>query len=119
MSVSAEFLDWISERLAPMGAIRTRRMFGGAGIYCEADFFAIVIDDTLYLKVDELDRPRYEAQGLAPFTYQAGCGRTTTLGYYPAPEAALDDDEALLDLARAARDVARRAAGGKRKPRRK
>ena len=41
--------------------------------------FALILRDTLYFKVDDGNRPAYEAEGLAPFTYEAR-GRTVRVG---------------------------------------
>ena len=38
------------ELLAPLGAVRVRRMFGGWGLYVGDVFVALVLDDQLYLK---------------------------------------------------------------------
>ena len=40
------------ELLAPHGAARARRMFGGVGIYLDGLFIALIADERLYLKVD-------------------------------------------------------------------
>ena len=53
-------------------------MFGGHGIYDGATMFAIIVDDSLYFKADELTRPAFTAQGLRPFSYTAR-GKTMTM----------------------------------------
>ncbi len=88
-------------------------MFGGWGIYKDAVMFALIAYDTLYLKVDDQNRPAFEAQGLQPFTY-AGKGRPIQMSYYEAPSEGFDDPEILCDWARAAFAAALRA-----KPKRK
>ena len=50
MAVGKEFMIFVQEALAPVGVIRIRRMFGGAGVYADDLFFAIIADDQLYLK---------------------------------------------------------------------
>lgn len=44
--------DFIKDALRPLGTITVRRMFGGAGIYCDGIIFALLSDDAVYLKVD-------------------------------------------------------------------
>jgi DNA transformation protein and related proteins len=48
-----EFVDYVLEQLSPLGGVRAKRMFGGHGVYLEGLFFALVADDTLYLKALE------------------------------------------------------------------
>ena len=45
-------------------------MFSGAGIYADGVIFAIIFDDTLYLKADELFSRDFAAEGKGPFTYR-------------------------------------------------
>ena len=42
MAVSRDYLQYVLEQLAGLGELRSRRMFGGAGLYCAEVFFAIV-----------------------------------------------------------------------------
>jgi DNA transformation protein len=82
-------------------------MFGGWGLRSDGLFFAIVADDALYLKADDLTRPRFEEAGLHPFRPHPD--RPTAMPYYPPPDEAMDGPEALLPWARLALEAARRA----------
>lgn len=95
-----EYLDWLCERLAPLGPVRAKSMFGGWGLYCDELFFAIVVDDILYVKADAQSRPEFAAEGLQPFTYPMKDGRLQSMNYFPLPDAALDDDALLIAWAR-------------------
>ena len=119
MAVSASFLDYVKELFAPFGAISVRRMFGGAGGYCDDLFFAIVDDDAVYLKVDDETREAFEARGLAPFTYETKDGRPLSMSYYSAPEEIFDEEDELRRWTSLALDAAMRAAKLKKKPGRK
>ena len=77
-------------------------MFGGHGLYCDGAFFAIVLDDVLYLKTDEKSRPRFVAADLKPFVYATKRGKRTSRNYYRAPAEALESPEAALAWAREA-----------------
>jgi len=114
MSASPEFCEHVTDLLAGFGPVSIRRMFSGAGLFRDGIMFALIVSDTLYLKVDDTTRPAYEAEGMGPFTYQRK-GEAAALGYYQAPEAALDDPETMRDLARDAFAVALRAQA-KKKP---
>jgi len=57
-------------QLEAAGSIRTRRMFGGVGIYIDDAFCAIIGADTgcLYLKVDQSNLSDYEQESMEPFS---------------------------------------------------
>ena len=118
MAAQSEFVNYLLELLAPLGAVHARAMFGGHGIYRDDLMFGLVADDTLYLKADDGNRAEFEAEGLPPFTYKKN-DREYAMSYYQAPPDALDDSEALCHWARRACEAAVRAAAGKRtKPQR-
>ena len=50
MARQSEFVTYLLEQLAPLGEVRARAMFGGYGIYLGERMFALVAEDTLYLK---------------------------------------------------------------------
>ena len=99
MSVSKDYLAWLEELFAPLGRIRIKRMFGGAGIYCEELLFAIVIYDALYLKVDDASQAAFEAEGLEAFRYEAK-GKLMQMSYCRAPDEALESPALMLPWAR-------------------
>ncbi|WP_417069548.1 TfoX/Sxy family protein [Niveibacterium terrae] len=105
----SEHVDWLCERLDALGSIQPRRMFGSWGLYCDGIFFAIVADEVLYLKVDSVSRPDFEAAGLEAFSYSTKDGRQQSLSYFPMPEAALDDEREFLSWARRGLGAALRA----------
>jgi len=107
-----EFVDYVLEQLSPLGGVRAKRMFGGHGIYLEGLFFALVADDTLYLKADDENRPQFESRGLGPFRYRVK-GKERTMSYYSLPDAALEDRAELLTWARPSIEAALRAAARK------
>ena len=90
-------------------------MFGGHGVYLDGLMFALIASDTLYLKVDDGNRDRYEALGIMSFRPSAD--RPMTMSYYPPPEDVFEDEEMLADWARAAFEAALRGRpkGGTRK----
>lgn len=67
MSVSDGYIDFVCDLLSPLGDITVKRMFGGAGIYSDGLFFAIIENDTLRFKVDDTNRADFEAAGMGPF----------------------------------------------------
>ncbi len=103
------FSDFLEDLFGPLGGVSMRRMFGGLGIWRDGLMFALVADDVLYFKADEETRPRYEAEGSAPFSYTSKTGRTTIMSYWRSPERLFDEPDAFLDFAREACAAAGRA----------
>ena len=62
-------------------------MFSGAGIYADGVMFAILVDDTLYLKADALSARDFAAEGKGPFTYRPKGRRTSRHVYWRCPSA--------------------------------
>ena len=122
MAPSASHLNHLKDLFAPFGDISIRKMFGGAGIYCDGMIFAIADDDDVWLKVDDVSRTEFEDAGLNPFEVEMN-GKKGTMSYYKPPDDIYDDEDALrrwtgLALAAAARSkkpVKKKTA--KKKPR--
>lgn len=108
------FLDHALDRLAFVPGLRARAMFGGYGLYQDEVIFAIIVDDTLYLKANDASRGDFEAAGLGPFRYTAR-GKTMTMQYYEAPAEAFEDAEVLRRWTGKALDAALAARTGKTK----
>ena len=108
MPVSDEYLTYVIDQLECVGPVQARRMFGGAGLYCDGLFFALVADDVLYFKVDDSNRSDYESAGMGasrPFP-----DKPNIMQYYEVPIEALENRDTLYDWARKALDVAERKA---------
>ena len=93
------FHDRILDRLAALGDISARAMFGAHGLYWRGVIFALLFRDRLYLKVDERSRPDFEARGMGMFRPNE---RQTLKSYYEVPPEVLADPESLLYWAREA-----------------
>jgi DNA transformation protein len=106
--MSDEFIDYVMELLGPFGTVRTRRMFGGHGVYLDGLMFAIVSDDTLYLKADEMNRVEFEQAGCEIFGY-ARKGKRASLNFFRAPADAMDSAQLMLPWARTAYAAALRS----------
>ncbi|TFG48303.1 MAG: TfoX family protein [Gemmatimonadales bacterium] len=99
------------------GTIRSRRMFGGVGVYAGERGFALIDDDIIYLKADDLTVPAFEAEGLPPFR-PFGEG-TKPMKYYTVPVEWLDDVELLGPWAARALEAADRGKKRRAKGRRR
>jgi DNA transformation protein len=100
------------ELLAPLGAVRARRMFGGHGLYKDDLFFALIANEGLYLKVDAATQPAFAAAGCAPFVYSAK-GKAMSLSYWTVPADAMESPALMQPWARQALAAALRARAAK------
>jgi DNA transformation protein len=114
--MSEELIEHLRDLFEPLGPISARAMFGGHGVYFEGMIIGIVIEDALYLKVDEHTRARFEAVGSAPFVYDLR-GKPLAMSYWSLPEDAMDSPQAMRPWAQMAIEAARRKPPPK--PRRK
>ncbi|MGH7447968.1 MAG: TfoX/Sxy family protein [Longimicrobiales bacterium] len=111
MSVSHEYRAYTLEQLGRVLPVTSRSMFGGVGIYTEGLFFALMDDDTLYLKVDDVNRAEFEAIGSGPFRPYDD---ERAMQYYALPGDLLEDVDALRGWVEGAVAVARRARARRR-----
>ena len=51
MASHQDFVDYVAEQLREAGTIRSRKMFGEYGLYCDGVFFAVICDDQFFVKV--------------------------------------------------------------------
>ena len=103
-----DFIAHLLDLFETFGDVSARRMFGGHGVFRHGLMFGLVADDTLYLKVDDRPRGRYEVLGLPAFIYEKK-GKPVALGYHRVSEEALEDPSELRDWAEQAYSVALRA----------
>ena len=101
------------ELFAPMGAGRSKRMFGGHGIYVDDLFVALIVADRLYLKADDASRATFAQAGCEPFIYD-GAGKKVTVSYWTVPAEAMESPALMQPWARLAIDAALRARASKR-----
>lgn len=92
MAQQGEFVEFVIEQLVSSGEFRARAMFGGYGIYQCDIMFAIIVDDRLYFKADDITCKEFTARGLNPFTYLSR-GKTITMQYYEAPPEVFEEPE--------------------------
>ncbi len=121
MVASDAFAEFLREQLAPLGPITVRRMFGKSGVFCDGVMLGMVTENTLYLRVDELNRETFsEASAYPPLNY-AKKGGTIDLAFWRVPDRLFDEPEEFIIWAREALAAARRVATKRERtaPRRK
>lgn len=106
MAISEDYLNYVLDQLSPLEGLRSKRMFGGIGLYAEGLFFALIEEETLRFKVDDHTRETYLAHGSTAF--KPFPDKKTVMQYYEVPIEILEDQDKLCDWAKAALDVARR-----------
>ena len=110
--MSSDLVEHCLELLAPLGAVRAKRMFGGHGLYCDELFFALIAADRLYLKVDTATRPAFEHAGCEPFVYDAK-RKAVAMSYLSVPAEAMESPALMQPWARQALAAALRARAAK------
>jgi DNA transformation protein len=124
MAVQPQFLAYILEQLAGLEGLRSRRMFGGVGLYSGELFFGLIDDDTLFFKTDGTNSAEYTARKMPrfmPFPERP----EAVMAYYQVPADIIEDGEELPAWARKsvavalASHAAKARAVGRAKGRRK
>src|SRR5260370_29418036 len=110
MAVSSDYLDYVHDQLSGLGGVTSRRMFGGAGLYCDEFFFALIDNDTLYLRVNDANRADFTTRGMGQFRPSPDSPQLS-MSYYETPADVLEDAAALVAWAR--RSVAAALAAAK------
>lgn len=108
MAISDEFLDYVIDQLAGWRRVTARKMFGGAGLYCDAVMLGLIADDVAYLKVDDSNRADFVEAGSTAFNPFPEKGKTVAMPYYEIPADVLEDPEVLGQWAERALAVARK-----------
>lgn len=104
MTVSQQFLAQTIERLASVVPVSFRRIFMGYGIYYRGVQFAIIVNDHLYFRADELSRELYQNHNMAPF--QPASIERVESSFYQLPKEVLENPAELVYWMRTAVEAA-------------
>jgi DNA transformation protein and related proteins len=116
MNEEPEFIRYLRDQFRRWGPVEVRRMFGGHGIFRNGTMFALINDETLYLRSDDATKAAFAAAGMGPFRYRRQ-GKLIALGYHQAPPEAVEDGDLLAEWAERAYGAAlQRAKPAARKP---
>ncbi len=111
MSVNKAYRDEVMQKLAQVGTIRARGLFGEVALYADDLLFGMIVDDALVFKVDDSNREDYEAEGIEPFV-APWTGKPTN--YCAVPASVLNDGPRLSSWVEKAVAVAGRKPKMKR-----
>ena len=107
MKASPDYLNFVLEKLSPIGDIKSRAMFGGYGIFCEGLMFALISEDTLYFKVNETNRDMYKKTQSKPFPHG--------ISYWEVSTDVLEENAELQKWANISIEIAQESAKKKRR----
>ncbi|VWD56134.1 competence protein TfoX [Burkholderia lata] len=107
----------IAYQLAPLGNVTVVRFFGGAALRLDGVMFGFMSRGSLFLRVDDVNRPAFVAAGMGSFSYERPTRTVSLVGYYETPADVLEDAGALFDWCRSAYRAALLAGPPKRKAR--
>lgn len=94
----------VTNELASMGHVTTKKMFGGIGIFLEGLMFAKISGDgTLFFRVDDTNRADYEALGTESFHSDS---KKKGMPYYEVPGQVIEDEKLFQQWAKTAHSVA-------------
>ena len=102
MSASKEFVNHVRELLSSIGDLSDGKFFGGHALKHGGQQFAMIMGNTLYLRVNDETRPEYIAKGSKPFSYLTKVRRVEVRTYFAAPDELLESKDALMTWARKA-----------------
>lgn len=105
----------IAYQLAPLGTVAVVRFFSGAALRLDGVMFGFMSRGSLFLRVDDVNRPAFVAAGMGPFSYARPTRTVSLEGYYETPADVLEDAGTLFDWCRGAYRAALLAGTPKRK----
>lgn len=105
MSSPLEFVQTIKALLNPMGEVEGKQIFGGVGLSVAAKQFAIIRGTTVFFRVNDTTRPKYQEKGMLPFSYASSKGIVKVKQYYAVPDELLKYPELLVKWASEAVNV--------------
>ncbi len=115
MPVSSDYKEFVRELMTPLGSATMKPFFGGFELKYGDVQFAWVLNDTLYFKVDDGNRPDFEEAGVPPFEYERNGKVFAVRKLHEAPAFLFDDPDEMLVWARKAIDAEMRAQKAKAK----
>lgn len=108
MAISDEFVNYVIGQLNNWADVSVRKMFGGAGLYCDDTMFGLIADDVAYLKVDDSNRKDFITTGSSAFNPDPDKAKTAVMSYYEIPADVLENPAQLAKWAQHSLSIARK-----------
>ena len=93
------FNAYVLDQLRGLEDVECRPMFGCFGLSSDAVFFAIICDDRLFFRTDDVSRQRYIKMGMVPLQFRE---KQSVNSYYEVPDSILKSADKVADWARTA-----------------
>lgn len=94
------FVEHVLDQLVGVEGLTVRNMFGGTGIYRGGVMFALVVDERLYFKTDEINKQDYQSAGSIPFVYdrhdKKGNNKLIAMSYWEVPPFVMEDKDLMF-----------------------
>jgi DNA transformation protein and related proteins len=97
MPVTKAFLDLVLEKLASLGTVTGKSMFGGFGVFHDGEMFGLISNDVLYLKADDSNRQDYTSRESNQYK---------PMPYFRVPDDVFEDSEELRTWAQKSVSIA-------------
>ena len=100
MTIS-DFHDYVVGEVLAELDVESKKMFGGYGLYLNSKIFGMISDEnTLMFKVDDSNRPDYEAAGSEQFIYEGHKNKKPTgMPYWTVPQEVMEDPKRAAEWA--------------------
>lgn len=96
---SVETAELMVEKLAPLGNVTSKKMFGGHGIFLDGKMFGIIDSKGQpFLKADDSNMDQFKS---------AGAEQHSRMPYYAIPMSVLSDFDVLLEWAKRSAAIAK------------
>ena len=66
MASHPDFVTYAADQLREAGCIRSRKMFGEYGLFCNGMFFGVICDDQLFVKITPQGEAAFPGLAKAP-----------------------------------------------------
>jgi DNA transformation protein and related proteins len=90
--------------MKPHGPITGRAMFGGYGFYFDKIIFGILVRETLYFRIGQINEKDFKPYKSEPFVYE-GKNRPIVMSYLTLPDKVLHNPKLLPKWIEKARDA--------------
>ncbi len=109
MAISASYLEYLEDLFSGVPGASIRKMFGGVGVFRHGLMFALATSDgKVAFKADQKTIPEFVDAGSSEWVYENKSGKSTSMGYWYAPDFLLDDADEFSRWAEQAFETAAR-----------